>query len=82
MLNEERKIVDLYIPRKCHATNSLITAYDHASVQIEIGEINEQGKYNGKKKTVDLAGLMRQRGEADACLNRLFGEMGLISFKK
>jgi hypothetical protein len=36
----------------------------------------------GKKTTVALAGFMRQRGEADACLNRLFAEMGLLSFKK
>jgi len=72
----------LYIPRKCSATNSLITAYDFKSVQIEIADVDEFGKTNNKKKTVALAGLMRQRGEADACLNRLFGEMGLISFKK
>ena len=73
--------MDLYIPRKCSATNSLITAFDHASVQIEIADVDENGVINGKKKTLALAGFMRQRGEADACLNRLFGEMGLISFK-
>jgi len=73
--------VDLYIPRKCSATNALISAYDHASVQIEIADIDEKGKINGNKKTLALAGFMRRRGEADACLNRLFGEMNLISFK-
>ena len=81
MQNDKHEIVDLYIPRKCSATNSLITAFDHASVQIEIADVDEMGKINGKKKTLALAGFMRQRGEADACLNRLFGEMGLISFK-
>ena len=74
--------MDLYIPRKCSATNSLITAYDYASVQIEIANVDPSGKITGKKQTVALAGLMRQRGEADACLNRLFGEMNMISFKK
>ena len=39
MQNDQNKIVDLYIPRKCSATNSLITAYDHASVQIEIADV-------------------------------------------
>ena len=39
MQNDEGKIVDLYIPRKCSATNRLITAKDHASVQIEIAEV-------------------------------------------
>ena len=72
----------MYIPRKCSATNALITAYDHASVQIEIADVDEHGKSKGTKRTVALAGHMRQRGESDACLNRLFGEMGLISFKK
>ena len=82
MQNDKHDIVDLYIPRKCSATNHLITAYDHASVQIEIADVDEFGKTTNKKKTLALAGLMRQRGEADGCLNRLFGEMGLISFKK
>ena len=81
MQNDQGKIVDLYIPRKCSATNQLITAYDHASVQIEVAEVDEHGKMNGKTKTVALAGQMRLRGEADACLNRLFNEMDLLSFK-
>ena len=40
MQNDEGKIVDLYIPRKCSATNRLITAKDHASVQIEICQVS------------------------------------------
>ena len=39
MQNDEGKIVYLYIPRKCSATNRLITAKDHASVQIEIAKV-------------------------------------------
>ena len=39
MQNDQGKIVDLYIPRKCSATNRLITAKDHASVQIEICQV-------------------------------------------
>ncbi|KAF5941857.1 hypothetical protein HYC85_019500 [Camellia sinensis] len=37
MQNEEGQNMDLYIPRKCSATNRLITAKDHASVQINVG---------------------------------------------
>ena len=81
MQNDKGDLVDLYIPRKCSATNNLITAFDHCSVQIEICDVDQNGKKTSKNKTVALAGIMRQRGEADACLNRLFGEMGLISFK-
>ncbi len=82
MQNDEKKIVDLYIPRKCSATNRLITAKDHAAVQIDIAEVDENGRTTGKSKTLALAGFMRSRGEADACLNRLFHEHEMISFSK
>ena len=36
----------------------------------------------GNKDIIALAGFMRQRGEADACLNRLLAERDLLSFKK
>merc|ERR1711957_919306 len=72
MQNDKGDIVDLYIPRKCSATGALIVASDHSSVQIEIADVDQNGKINGTKKTLALAGFMRQRGEADACLNRLF----------
>ena len=40
MINEKGEIQDKYIPRKCSATNRLIVAKDHASVQIEIAEVS------------------------------------------
>ena len=40
MQNDKNEIVDLYIPRKCSATNHLITAYDFKSVQIEIADVS------------------------------------------
>ena len=83
MQNDEGRIVDLYIPRKCSATNRLITAKDHASVQIEVAQVDENGKMTGTKNTIiALAGFMRQRGEADSCLNRLFADKDLISFRR
>lgn len=39
MENDAGKLVDLYVPRKCSATNRIIGARDHASVQINIGEV-------------------------------------------
>ncbi|CAL5014017.1 unnamed protein product [Urochloa decumbens] len=47
MQNEEGKTVDLYVSRKCSATNRIITAKDHASVQINIGHLDENGLYDG-----------------------------------
>ena len=59
MLNEEGENVDLYIPRKCSWTNRLIEAKDHASVQINIGHLDQSGVYNGKYTTVALSGFVR-----------------------
>ncbi len=41
MQNEEKDIVDLYIPRKCSATNRLIKAKDHSAVQIDVSEVSK-----------------------------------------
>ena len=40
MQNEQKRIVELYIPRKCSATNRIIGPKDHASVQIEIAQVS------------------------------------------
>ena len=40
MQNDEKRIMELYIPRKCSATNRLIGPKDHASVQIEIATVS------------------------------------------
>uniref|UniRef100_A0A9I9CPV8 40S ribosomal protein S21 n=2 Tax=Cucumis melo TaxID=3656 RepID=A0A9I9CPV8_CUCME len=59
MQNEEGKITELYIPRKCSATNRLITSKDHASVQINIGHLDENGIYTGQFSTFALCGFIR-----------------------
>jgi small subunit ribosomal protein S21e len=51
--------VDLYIPRKCSWTNRLITATDHASIQINIGHLDEQGIYTNQFTTFALSGFVR-----------------------
>eukprot|EP00961_Rhodomonas_salina_P130324 1754650-Rhodomonas_salina.1 len=43
--NAEGTTVDLYIPRKCSATNRLIQAKDHGSVQINIAHVDANGTY-------------------------------------
>ncbi|KAL1918664.1 40S ribosomal protein eS21 [Calcarisporiella thermophila] len=78
MENEQRKIVDLYIPRKCSATGRLITAKDHASVQINIGDVDASGRLTGSSTTYALCGFVRAQGESDDCLNRLATEDGLL----
>ncbi|XP_039032215.1 40S ribosomal protein S21-2-like [Hibiscus syriacus] len=59
MQNEEGQNMDLYIPRKCSATNRLITSKDHASVQINVGHLDELGRYTGTFSTFALCGFVR-----------------------
>ncbi|CAL5357608.1 unnamed protein product [Camellia sinensis] len=59
MQNEEGQNMDLYIPRKCSATNRLITAKDHASVQLNVGHLDENGIYTGQFTTFALCGFVR-----------------------
>ncbi|XP_040873369.1 40S ribosomal protein S21 [Glycine max] len=72
MQNEEGKLTGLYVPRKCSATNRLITAKDHASVQINIGHLDENGIYNGHFSTSALSGFVRAQGDANSALDRLW----------
>ncbi|KAF6999481.1 hypothetical protein CFC21_028171 [Triticum aestivum] len=72
MQNEVGDMVDLYVPRKCSATNRIITAKDHASVQINIGHVDANGLYNGSFTTFALSGFVRAQGDADGSLDRLW----------
>lgn len=39
MENDEGRVVDLYVPRKCSATGRLIPAKEHGAVQINVGKV-------------------------------------------
>lgn len=78
MENSEGRLVDLYVPRKCAATNRLIKAHDHASVQLNICDVDENGKMLPTQTTFALCGFIREKGEGDDCINRLATESGLL----
>ena len=78
--NDEGKVVDLYIPRKCSATNKIINPKDHASVQINVLDVDENGVALNTNTTFALSGRVRATGTSDACLNRLLHEKGVLSF--
>ena len=80
-INSEGVNVDMYIPRKCHATNQLITADDHGSIQIAIAEIDANGVATGETKTFCLAGYLRTQAESDHAINRLCITHGVIRSK-
>lgn len=71
--------IELYIPRKCSATNKIIAAKDHAAVQLDIAEVDETtGLATRKSKTYALCGSVRMMGEADDSLVRLTADDGFI----
>jgi len=76
--NDEGKNVDLYIPRKCSATQRIVTAQDYASIQVNVGVVDENGVFTGQTKTYILSGDVRKRGEADQAINRLAVRDGLL----
>ncbi len=58
-------------------TDRLITSKDHASIQISIADVNEEGvalKTGGT--TIALCGQVRSQGEADDSINRLATKAG------
>jgi len=80
MQNEAGEYVDLYIPRKCSASNRILAAKDHASIQINLAEVDpETGRMNGGFKTYAICGAIRRMGESDDCINRLAKKDGLVS---
>jgi small subunit ribosomal protein S21e len=67
-----------YVPRKCSATNRIIKAKDHASVQISIAKVDENGRYTGENHTFALSGFVRAMGESDDAMNRLAQRDGFL----
>ena len=83
MQNSNGEYVDLYIPRKCEATNRLIDCKDSASVQITLntdGLNLEKQKDDKKNFTVVLSGFVRSRGNSDAALNKILYQNKILSF--
>ena len=60
-----------YVPRKCSATNRIIKANDHGSVQISIAKVDENGRYTGDNQAYAICGFVRAMGEADDSFNNL-----------
>ena len=82
MQNSEGKYVDLYIPRKCYATNRLIDCKDTASVQITLNTegLNLEHQNEKNNLTVVLSGFVRSKGNSDAALNKILYDKKILSF--
>jgi len=72
MQNEEGDNVDLYVPRKCSWTNRLVRAKDHASVQINVANVDPTtGIATSDSTPYCLAGYIRFKSESDMALTAL-----------
>ena len=84
MQNDKGDYVDLYIPRRCFATNKLLDSKDHASVQVTLSTVGlkqfENSKTEIEKVTMVLSGFVRAKGNADAAFNKFLKQKGIISF--
>ena len=80
-VNDDGQNVDLYIPRKCHASHRLIPAFDHGAIQIAIGDVDENGLYSGTSRIVCISGFLRSQGESDHAINHLCIGHGIIRGK-
>ena len=80
MQNDQKQYVDLYVPRRCYATNKLLDAKDSASVQITLSDTDLNRGDKGPI-TLVLSGFVRAKGNSDAALNRYLKQEGLLSFE-
>lgn len=85
--------VDLYIPRKCSWTNRLLTAKDHASVQINVAQVDPvtgvaatsgMGMGGGLRSdsytTFCTSGYIRFKAEGDMALTELVRQHDLLYY--
>ncbi|OBS72933.1 hypothetical protein A6R68_12503, partial [Neotoma lepida] len=80
MQNDAGEFVDLYVPRKCSASNRIIGAKDHASIQMNVAEVDRAtGRFNGTFKTYAICGAIRRMGESDDSILRLAKADGIVS---
>jgi len=80
MQNDAGEFVDLYVPRKCTASNRIIHAKDHASIQINLADVDETtGRMTETTRTYAICGAIRRMGESDDCINRLAKKDGIVA---
>merc|ERR1711879_519894 len=82
MATENIKLNQGFNARKCSASGRLIAAKDHAAIQINVAEVDEQGRITGSNITYAICGDLRRMGESDDALNRLCRESNIIPSDK
>ncbi|RIB08551.1 ribosomal protein S21e, partial [Gigaspora rosea] len=62
----------------CSTTNCLIITKDHMSIQINIGEVNERGRFTNTYTTYALCGFICCSRKSVDSLNRLATKDGFL----
>jgi len=78
-INQENKLTDIYLPRKCDYTDRIIPSKDDSSIQLAINDLKEDGTINlGKTNLVTISGFVRSTGQGDMALTHILNENKLI----
>ncbi|XP_045421811.1 40S ribosomal protein S21-like [Lemur catta] len=74
------KLVYLYVPWKCFASNHIINAKDHVSIQMSMAEVDKvMGRVNGQFKTYTIYGAIHRMSELDDSIFQLAKVQGIVS---
>ncbi|XP_052597406.1 40S ribosomal protein S21-like [Peromyscus californicus insignis] len=80
MQNDASEFVDLYVPRKCSMSNCIIGAEDHASIPMNVAQVDRvTGRCNAQLKTYALCGAIQRMGESDDSILWLTKTDGIVS---
>jgi hypothetical protein len=76
--NNQGEVVDKYLPRKCGATSKLIGSKDHASIQIFVPDLDENGRVIfDKGYKLAICGFIRDKGKSDFEIEKLLRAKGI-----
>ncbi|XP_059948391.1 small ribosomal subunit protein eS21-like [Mesoplodon densirostris] len=80
MQNNTGEFVDLYMPQKCSASTHIIGAKDHASIQMNVAEVDKvTGRFNGQFKTYAICRAIHRMGESGDSILQLAKADGIVS---
>ncbi|XP_057646365.1 40S ribosomal protein S21-like [Chionomys nivalis] len=78
--NDSGEFVNLYVLRKCSASNPILGAKDHASIQMNVAEVDRvTGQFKGQFKIYAICGAISWMGESDDSIPRLAQGDGIVS---
>jgi small subunit ribosomal protein S21e len=78
-INQDSKVTDLYLPRKCDYTDRIITPKDNSSIQLNICEVNADGTINlNKSSIVTICGYVRSLGNSAAAIEKVLREKNIV----